>query len=687
LFAALEGTLAVIIMSALLTFQKSRKRKYKTPLICSFVVPVTGVVSLAIITLTGNSIDKIILSGLACGMGAAIDSAILSAEKLGNVSSIECGKTALKRLIPPLVSGALTTIIVLLPLMFLSFASKTIIAIALSIGVVTFVSLIIAIVILPTLFLYDCESVIKKEAAVVHKNNIKVFLLLSSFKKKAGRMFMRFIARTLFFCVKRPVVICALAFLISIAGLMSVVISGADIGGETSEDSVYAQVEFDGGLRSEEADKKVSEWAKLIKEYNGIKNVQTGSRVGGSSVLVSFNPAIIDNAKVREVLRSKNISEGFVFINEASNKESIWQIKVSGDSALKCREVAEEAANICVAIPVVKQTVFNFKDGSPRLILTPDRAKIASENTGFSFVQAAGAVRSAVYGPVVYKRVSNNDGEVDVRIKSIGNIAATKEDIENILIANQQQNTANTKLNSVMISGSEKESSGIRRENRIRTASISVITNTADPRKMRDKIMPQIKKIDLPAGYSIEFDKAAVEAAEALSDTVFYFLLAIIFCYIVIAMSNESVFIPIAVLAMVPPAMAVPALFMFVFGYSFNAASACAFIAVSGMAVNAGVLITDEIKDVLKFSVDNKQKFGLLYKAVRKRIPALVATSVTTISASIPFLFLSEGSNFIVKSLSFVTVFGVGASAVFSMFLIPSIAALNLKIFKTKEVI
>jgi multidrug efflux pump subunit AcrB len=201
--------------------------------------------------------------------------------------------------------------------------------------------------------------------------------------------------------------------------------------------------------------------------------------------------------------------------------------------------------------------------------------------------------------------------------------------------------------------------------------------------------MPQIKKLDLPPGYSIEFDRDAVEAAEALSSTIFYFLLAVIFCYIVIAVSNESVFIPIVVLAMVPPAMAVPALFMFAFGYSFNAAAACAFIAVSGMAVNAGVLITDEIKGVLKqgFNVDDKQKFGLLYKAVRKRMPALIATSVTTISAAVPFLFLSEGSNLIVKSLSFVTVFGVGASCVFSVFLIPSLAALNFKLFVTKEVI
>jgi multidrug efflux pump subunit AcrB len=139
------------------------------------------------------------------------------------------------------------------------------------------------------------------------------------------------------------------------------------------------------------------------------------------------------------------------------------------------------------------------------------------------------------------------------------------------------------------------------------------------------------------------------------------FVLALFLCYFVIASSRESFLFPFAVLAVVPPSLAFPALFM----ASLDAASASAFVAVSGMAVNAAVLIAD---------TRGGSALGL-YRVFRRRLPILAATRGTTIAGALPFLFLANSSASVVRSLSLVSALGVAASVLCSISLIPALAS------------
>jgi multidrug efflux pump subunit AcrB len=199
-----------------------------------------------------------------------------------------------------------------------------------------------------------------------------------------------------------------------------------------------------------------------------------------------------------------------------------------------------------------------------------------------------------------------------------------------------------------------------------------------DPRKVRDKIMPALARLTLPPGYSIEFDPAAIQEAEAVSSQAFLFVLALLFCYMVIAAFKESFLFPLAVLAVVPPSLALPALCMA--SLSVNAAAASAFIAVSGMAVNAAVLVADGIENFR-----SAPSGCSLYRIVRKRLPLLAATSGTTVAGALPFLFIGKSSASIVSTLSLVAALGVTASVFCSVSLIPALARRFPFLFKPFE--
>jgi multidrug efflux pump subunit AcrB len=178
--------------------------------------------------------------------------------------------------------------------------------------------------------------------------------------------------------------------------------------------------------------------------------------------------------------------------------------------------------------------------------------------------------------------------------------------------------------------------------------------------------MAALNNLELPLGYRIEFDPEAIHQAETLSGKLLNFLWAVLFCYMIIAAAEESFVLPIIILSSVPPSLAAPVLVLVVSGAPVNADVACALVAVSGMTVNASVISAGELWR------KRHEKTVSVYRLLRGRIPGLLASSGTTIAGALPFLFLREGNNALVRMLALVTVLGVGASLFCSLTLVPS---------------
>jgi hypothetical protein len=59
----------------------------------------------------------------------------------------------------------------------------------------------------------------------------------------------------------KPLLVAGCWLLLSILGIAALCLNGADVEQEWSEDSVYAQIEFDGGLHMEETDKALAAYS------------------------------------------------------------------------------------------------------------------------------------------------------------------------------------------------------------------------------------------------------------------------------------------------------------------------------------------------------------------------------------------------------------------------------------------
>ncbi|MDR2072580.1 MAG: efflux RND transporter permease subunit [Spirochaetaceae bacterium] len=667
--AALEGSCAVALLAALIC---SRKGRRSLALICALTVPVVSFFSAALLILLGFSLDKLVLAGLASGSGAAVDAAILGAEYFHSCETLEDGKRALGDLAFPLVSGSLTTIIALLPLM--TQDQSGINTVAWAVASVNGIAMVLSLTLLPPLFLWDVP---RRKSAVPAQRPGFLFARKTALYRPRWRKLARIAARRLAGLVRmvlqRPLAVGGCWLCLSGLGIAALCAAGADAEQESPENSIYAQIEFDGGLHVDETDASLALYGEALKKHPGILTVQTVARTGTGSILVSFDPRLLDPPEARELLRALPVAGGFVYILESSGNDRTWQIRISGDEGDRCKELAMEAARICSALPELSETVLNFKDGGPRLNLTADRERLAQG--GFSFGVLGQTARRGIHGPVAYKRMEQ-DGERDVRIRG-GVAAGDTGDLRDLFLMGKDGPVF---LSSLVNMEKNKEESSIQREDRRRSASISIRTGVVDPRRIRDRVMGALKLLELPPGYTLEFDPAAIKAAEEVNGRAYLFVLVLLFCYMVIAAFKESLSFPLAVLAVVPPSLSLPILYLFCRSYPLNMASVSSFVVVSGIAVNAAVLMADALQH---------EKPGALsvYRVLRRRLPILAATTGTTVAGSIPFLFVGNGAALVVKVLSLVSVLGVAVSALCAITLIPALVKLFPRILESPGVL
>jgi len=669
--SVLNAAVLGAIMTAVISFLLNRNKKFIIGgFFCSASIPVICLISAAILSVFGFAPDRLLLAGIAAGVGTAIDAVILCSERLRKCKDYRSASVFLSTLKAPLIAGGGTTIAALIPLFFIDDEGARIIACA--VAVVTFTALFLSLTILPPLLLWGLKN--EKENKI---NDIPKKLTLTA--RKISRNINRFFAALIRACVNFPIIVISVSIFLIISAVFLLIVKGVDTDSIGSEDSVYGQIEFDGGLLAEEIDRLLTEYSDRLLKIPGIKNIETGSRTGSGSLMISFFPNQTKAHLVKETAKNINIPGSFVYFHDNSIKDRYWEIFVYGDEDRKCREIAKELALICAESPVIKERILNFKQGRKKMVMLPDREILAGLSTSFS--TAADRLRMGVYGPVIYKRMESG-GEIDVRVRTGFNVTRqSKEDVLKTLVSTgDSEKISSLPINSLMKIKDDFESSGIRRENRRRSASITISSKPADPRRIKNEIDRLTKKLDLSSGYSIEFDPEAIKQSENLSATVFSLLGAIIFCYMIIAAVNESFKIPFMILSVIPASLAIPAISLVLSGGSYNSAVACAFIAVSGMTVNAAILCAEGVS--ARTASKNRISSLSIYLGIRKKLPALLSTTGTTIAGALPFLFLTEGVNSLIRTLSFVGALGVTCSSLCSVTILPSLLSVTNKLFK-----
>ena len=631
-------------------------------------LPLTGLIVVAALTIAGISLDQYVLSGLAVGIGTILDTGIIVSEQRGI--------RQVRALTPSLAASLATTLIVLVPLLFLEFLTAGIREAAIAIALLLVVSFSLDMLFLPAFFLAGergSAGGAPTAAGGSGRGDRR------RFSRAASRRALRALHALVDFTIRRRAVVLAGAAALVGAMGAALVLGGKDFSAAVEDSSISAHVEFEPGATIDSVDARILAYTGLLKGCPGVGMIESIARRGSAEMQVRFDPARTTRSRVASFMRGQGerVPGGFVYLPEGAPQSARGiEIAIRGDDDAVLRELARDAARALGSEPWVHQVVLNFKEAPPALIVAVDHRR--AERFGVRAAEIAGTLRWALHGPVALKWIEA-DREIDLRVMETGARQATRDDILAVPVRNAAG--AVRPVGGLAELDVRPEGGKIFRKDRQRAVYLTVHAGgTVDEAARR--IRGALAGLALPPGYAFELDRDVRELSESFRLLWISLGLSAVFIFVVLAGFGESLASPIAVLSILPTSLAFPVVAHALRGDPLCVPVLVGFIMLSGMVVNNSILVIDAIRDRLRGSPSGSsggaraaRMRSALHAAIRGRIRPLLITSVATIAGTVPLLFArSQGSDFL-SALAFVVFWGMLGSLVSTILVVPALAA------------
>ncbi|HPD80506.1 MAG TPA: efflux RND transporter permease subunit [Spirochaetia bacterium] len=672
--SVLSGMMLVGLGVFFITLYKKSNHVLLLAVLGTAFVPIVIVITLAVLVLLKFSIDTWVLAGIVSGVGCAVDAILLLLEESATMNTADAAVIRLKKLFPPLAGGVLTTIIALAPLMVYTEFGYGIQRTACAIAIVNLIALLAGILFIPSFLVAIANKTIAYTSECYGMGKRKQPSCLEKLKE-INNSLKHTCKKILFFILTRLIVnkkiLLYVVIIIVGTAVVALIFIERDPTLPDLEGTIPVHAELASGTAMDIVDEVLATVSEKILGIEGVDSVQSTAYRGYGTLLVVYDMHRYKRDAIIREIRSLSNTSVFLWTEMHETNKRIWQVSIQGDEINQCELYARKLASLCSNLSFVSDVVLNFKEGAPELIYQPDRAKIATY--GESFVYLGDILRYSLYNPVVYKKIQNEQ-EMDVRLGVYRAHDAERSDILETLAPNGE-----TELRTLGVIKEVYDTAKIYRNDRKRTMTISIETPVLSPAKVSKAILETSRVLDIPQGYSVQFDRDALLKESKLKEGSYYFIAAFVGILLVLTILANSWKDACVIMLVIPPSLAVPVLFLSMSGSSLNPALVCSFIAAAGMVVNAGVIMHESISSAVHtlpktYANKNNAVRKLCSLALKERFITLFAASLTTIAGTFPMLFLKGEVNSVFRSFAFTSVWGVASSCVFTIMFLPMFA-------------
>lgn len=182
------------------------------------------------------------------------------------------------------------------------------------------------------------------------------------------------------------------------------------------------------------------------------------------------------------------------------------------------------------------------------------------------------------------------------------------------------------------------------------------------------KAIQEVAAETLPAGYGYDFSGLTREELASGSQTVFIFILCLIFVYFLLSAQYESYILPFAVILSIPFGLAGAYLFSIIFGLNSNIYLQISLIMLIGLLAKNGILIVEFALERRRQGLDIVQ--SAIQGAVARFRPILM-TSFAFIFGLVPLMFSTGAGAVGNKSIGTGAVGGMLIGTILGVFVIP----------------
>jgi CzcA family heavy metal efflux pump len=666
-------------------------RDWGTSLIAGLVIPVTLLITFIILSVTGQSFNLMTLGGLAAAVGLVIDDAIVVLENIvahrdSGQDRIEAVTSALRELIIPLTGSTITPIVVFVPLISMTGVYGTFFrALAITMSVALFTSLLLALTWTPTLSQYLVRREKSNEAIPCAGH--------AAGEEPASGLFahgVEFYARVMQAVVKRPILLIAGSLAIVVLSYVSYRLLETDLLPTMDEGGFILDYFTPPGSSLAESNRILQHIEEILRATPEVETTsrRTGLQLGLAAVtesnrgdftvkLKAKRKRSVDDviSDLREQIATEEPATKIEFvqllsdmIGDLTSQPEPVVIKLFAEDGKLLNETAPRVAEAIGKLHGVVDVLDGVEDTISGPSVTYQVNPIVAARAGFTPDEVSTDALAVLEGAPAATPVVRDDRAYTIRIRFPQENRATLERMNSTLLVSSTGKTATLgALATVTQTPGETE---IRRENLQRLVAVTARLEGTDLGGGMRAVQKAVKDLHLPASIRIEYGGQYEEQQKSFRELLKVFLLALLLLFTVLLFEFRTFSAPTAILASAILSTFGGFAALLITRTTFNVASFMGMIMVIGVVAKNGILLLDA---EAHFQDSGMSAHDAMIQAGRRRLRPIAMTALATVAGMLPLaLGLGAGSQML-QPLAISVIGGLLSSMVFSLVFTPAI--------------
>jgi len=627
-------------------------RNLRSSLIVAVSIPVSMLVTFAVMDYMGLTLNIISMAGLALAVGMIVDNSIVVLEVVfrhneEGESPRDAAEKGTHEVSMAITASTLTTLVVFVPVLFVpGIAGELFNDMVLTIVVSLAISLIVAITLIPLLA--------SRFMLGTHLKATSRFRWLNALSDRIGRWlddFHDFYARVLKYALfhrRRVLVTMGIAFVLSCIFLVK-------RGGEfmPRSDQGFAQMTIDRspGISLESMAETMNFIYKTIRErvpeaeivYHNFGQQEGAFAIFSSSgsnqgeVMIRLKPLGKRKRSVRQIqddLREqfKNLPD--VDVQFADRGEQMMGsggdivIEIYGQDLKVSEGLADEVVGKIKGIKGVADTKISVKKAKPELLIQLDRQRIS--DLGLSTAMVGQAISTSVLGTVA-TRYREGGNEYNIRVRLNEESRQSQRDVENLLIMTPAGRQVPLRAVADVVVGRAPMRIDRKAQERLVTLTVDVADRNLSSTSA--DVKEALKKVPVPNDYRIAISGSAAEMQKSFMYLALAFVVAMMLCYMVMASQFESYLDPFVIMFTIPMGIIGVALALLVTWTTMSIMVLIGVVMLVGIVVNNGIVLVDYTNQLHDGGMP---LFDAIQKAGVTRMRPVLMTALTTICGMLP---------------------------------------------------
>jgi CzcA family heavy metal efflux pump len=700
--AAMGALLAVIVILLFL-------RNLRSALVIFVAIPLSILVTFIYFRFSNTTLNIMTLGGLALGVGRLVDDSIVELENITRhfnlmgiqkVSRMQATLDAALEVAGPIFISTLTTVIVFLPVIFLSGVAKLLfLPLVLTITVALFGSFFVSRTVTPLL----CYRIIQPEREV-DPNSTRYLDRLQLSSKKFFEGIDDNYQKAIGYILnhKRYVVFGVAGFAILSFGLFKFV--GTEFFPDSDESQFSVSVKLPVGTRIEETEKYIKQVEEVIRKNIpevktiisdiGIPSQKSGNLFSSNAGTYAANVSVQlveptqrkrTEAEIINAIRPKLLAMpgarmyvtpgGFLHFLLNFGSSAPIDVEIMGFDIPTATRLAHEVYSMVRSTPGAVDAQISQDPNLPQLRVVVDRDKAGA--LGVNVADVANTVSTAIDGDVASQYQDPQNG-------NSYNILVRLNESDRNRIDDVKRLTVNSSSGQLVTLGNIADvvmsSSPVEIDRKYQQRIIDVTANVAgrDLGSVSADIQKKLNTLAVPTGFQVVQSGNIEQQNSTFKSLGLALILAIIMVYMVMASQFQSLVDPFIIMFTIPLGIAGVVWALFLTNTTLSVTSFEGIIVMVGIVVSNGILLIDYINRLRKRGME-------LHEAVmtggRTRLRPILMTSLATVFGLIP-MAVGMGGDKSQAPLAIAVIGGLTASTFLTLIFVPTLYTIFEERFK-----